>query len=249
MSLATSIDTFVSHFHEVLNRVGELPNEPVLVVVKKLGLVAAIDGMSSVGPHRDFKSGARFVAFIRKFSGWSDCERISLPHLAHALSKDARPEFEEMRQHVQGLLDRWPSAPSGPWAITRDPMPDELLALWPKEGTSLKKLANVRCHEQFCHVHLLYSYRNFLAHELREGGWHTPERGVAVPHYCYTKIAKQCSGGAVSHRERWLLYYPVDFFSTLAENCLCKLEEWLKAEHIDPYDYRQLGDFFLEELN
>lgn len=244
VSLATAIDTFVSHFHEVLSRFGELPNEPILVVLKKLGFVAAIDGMSKVSPHHDSKyPRERFVAFIRRFSGWGDCERISLPHLEQALSKDTRPEFEEMRRHVKSLLASWPSSPSGPLAIACDPMPDQLVALWPREDASFKKLANVD-HERFRHAHLLYSSRNFLAHELREGSWHTIGGDATFPHYSYTKIES-----VVSPRERWLLYYPVEFFSSLAASCLVKLEEWLKVEHIDPYERRRFGDFFLEQLN
>jgi hypothetical protein len=118
--------------------------------------------------------------------------------------------------------------------------PNTLLGL---KGASFKKLANVD-HEQFRHVHLLYSSRNFLAHELREGSWHTIAGDVTFPHYSYTKIES-----AVGSRERWLLYYPVEFFASLAATCLIKLEEWLKVEHIDPYERRRFGDFFLEQLN
>lgn len=247
MSSSTSIDTFVSHFQRVLGRLGDLSNDPVLVMLKKLGLAAAIDGMSNVSPHRDLKSGPRFIAFIRHFSGWSDSERISLPHLEHALSKDTRPEFEQMKRYVSGLLANWPSANPGPLDITHDPMPAELLALWPKEGDSFKKLAEVK-NEHFSHVYLLYCSRNSLAHELREGSWHTIEGDVTYPHYTYTKINKHREEVA-SHRERWLLYYPAEFFETLATNCLKKLEEWLREEHVDPYEHRRFGDFFLKEPN
>jgi hypothetical protein len=53
----------------------------------------------------------------------------------------------------------------------------------------------------------------------------------------------------VQLRERWLLYYPIEFFSTLASHCLDRLEEWLRVEDINPYDYYRLGDYLLEALD
>jgi len=226
-----------------------MPAEPGLVVLKKLGAVAAIDALSKVGTRQDgAKNRERFVTFIRKFSDWSDCERMSLPHLVQALSKDMQPEFEQLKRYAGESLRGWRTVPPGPWSITQDPLPDQLLELWPKEGSSFKRVMPRFCNEHFRHVHLFYSYRNYLAHNLREGGWPTIERGVTFPHYLFTEITRVVSADSVSLRERWLLYYPLPFFLTLANGCLDRLEAWLKAECINPFDYYPMGDFLLEFL-
>jgi hypothetical protein len=236
----------MTYFYEFLDRLAEMPDEPRLAVLKKLGFAAAIDGLSKVGAYKESGNRARFVSFIRTFSRWADGERISLPHLVEALSRDTQPEFQPLREHADQLFKKsWrPSSAilPGPHPITRDPLPDEVFGLWPPGKKILGKLNS----ESFSHVHLLYSYRNSLAHELRERGFALLESNVSFPYYRYTTMY---SPDNVEGRKTWLLHYPLGFFSALTATCLETLGEWLKAEDIDPYVYYRVGsEFMLEEL-
>ncbi len=245
MEFGNEMDSFTKYFYDFLDRLAEVPDEPRLAVLKKLGFVAAIDGLSKVGASNEFGNRPRFVSFIRKFSGWRDGERISLPHLVEALSRDTQPEFRPLEEHANALFQIWrPSnaIPPGPRPITRDPMPDQVLGPWPQGKKILGKLSG----ENFSHVHLLYSYRNSLAHELRERGFPLLESNVSFFYYRYTTMH---SPDNMKGRKTWLLHYPLGFFSALTATCLGTLEEWLRAENIDPYDYYKVGsEFMLEEL-
>jgi hypothetical protein len=249
MSLQAQIDSFISYFNEFLERLRDLPDDPELAVLKKLGFVAALDGLSKVGAPNASRSRPRFVSFIREFSGWSDCERISLPHLAQALSLETQPDFEQLGKHVRDLLGKWPTSPSGPRSITSDPMLEQIDGLWPKEGEAFKRIMGSICPERIRHCHLLYTYRNLLAHEVREGGFGTIERGVPFPYYSYTHITRIVDAETTMKRSAWLLHYPLGFFSTLASTCLQRLEAWLKAERIDPYIRYRIGEFWLNQLH
>ena len=113
-----------------------------------------------------------------------ECRACLLPHLVEALSQDAQPEFQPLKQHVNQLFESWrPRSviPAGPYPITRDPMPDQVLDLWPQGKKILGKLSD----GHFRHIHLLYSYRNALAHELRERGRFLSESDVLFP---YTSV-------------------------------------------------------------
>jgi hypothetical protein len=231
-----SIDSFVDHFHESLHRVAELPDDLYLKVLKKLGFVATIDALSKVRlPNLGGRE--RFVSFVRQFSCWDDGERMSLPHLAYALSRDTQPEFQPLKEWAHDSLQRWPSRGNhpSPWWIDRDPMPAEMLDLWPSAGKVLGKLTL----EKFSHAHLLYSRRNSLAHELRTGVSEAGESNYEHPYYRRTK-----SGGC----ETWMLHYPIGFLLTLASTCLQKLEEWLKSNDTNPYESYKRGEFMLQEL-
>lgn len=232
-----SIDSFVDHFRESLNRVGELPDDLHLKVLKKLGFVATIDALSKVACPKVSGSRERFVSFIKQFSSWDNGERISLPHLAYALARDTQPEFQQLKKWADDSLKGWPSRgnPPSPWWIDRDPMPDAILGLWPKGRRILGKLTS----QKFSHVHLLYSRRSSLAHELRTGVSEAGECDHQQPCYRRTK----------NHgREIWMLHYSAGFLLTLASGCLLKLEEWLCANDVDPYDHYKTGEFMLQEL-
>jgi hypothetical protein len=114
-------------------------------------------------------------------------------------------------------------------------MPDQILGLWPKGRKILGKLAP----ERFNHLHLLYSRRSSLAHELRTGVSEAGEWDYPQPYYSRTNLHGE---------ETWMLHYPVGFLWMVASTCLQKLEEWLKANDVDPYDQYKLGEFMLQEL-
>jgi len=237
----SQIDTFVDHFHEFVRHAVGLPDELHLNTLKKLGFVAAIDALAKVWAAKEPKVRPRFVCFIKKFSGWADGERMSLPHLVEALSRDSRPEFQQLKEWSLHSLQTWRprGGPRSPWPIERDPKPGEVLRLWP-EGEEIKvSKKRTLAHEKFFHFNLLYSRRNSLAHELRTDVWEASERDSQFPYYKQTPI---------DGHEKWLLHYPVGFLSTLAGTCLKKLEEWLKENDINPYDHYRIGEFMLEEL-
>ena len=245
----SSVEIFCGHFRRFLEQLAELPDEPTVGMLKKLGFVATIDALSDVGTQGRYtrQNRQRFVEFIFSFSEWREARKLSLPLLVQALLKEEDRTFDDLREHSTRLLDGWPTDAPGPRHVSCDPEPDDLLGLWPTNGSSLRTLRGLPQH-RFCHAHLLYTQRTFLAHELREGGWPTIERGVEAPYYSYTRIGRIEDGGRVLHRETWLLHYSVGFLSTLTDCCLDKLEEWLRSGEIDPFDYYTGSDYLLAEL-
>jgi hypothetical protein len=119
------IESFVGHFHESLDRVAQLPSDDLhLKVLKKLGFLATIDALSKVGSSKVVGSRKRFVSFVEEFYAWEDGERVCLPYLVCALSRETRPEFQQLKDWADDSLHKWPSRGNPPSPVVDRPRSD-----------------------------------------------------------------------------------------------------------------------------
>ena len=204
---------------------------------KKALLVSVIDALSkTVYPRKGNRD--RFVSFIRYFGKWKDCERISLPHLVRLLEKVPDTDFSELRKFALSRFAEWPEGEV--ICLDKDPDYAEVQKLWPKEKEYTKPLENLQL-DSLRHVHLLYSYRNSLVHEMRKPGYGMEFPDDDEPFY-----------GSMLHEENkntWELAYPLKFFLTVCDRTLAGLETYYSENGINPYDYYAFGTYWIEDLN
>ena len=96
--------------------------------------------------------------------------------------------------------------------------------------------------ESLKHVHLLYTYRNSLIHELRNLGYGLEELSLG-------KEPSYHSMTMEDGKDTWQLVYPLGFFENICETCIINLKEYLILNNIDPYNSFNFGSYWKEELN
>ena len=204
---------------------------------KKVLLVGVIDALSkTISPRKGNRD--RFVSFIRHFAQWKDCERVSLPHLVRLLEKVPDTDFSELRRFALSRFAKW--AEGEEIYLDKDPDYSEVQKLWPKEKEYTKPLENLQL-ESLRHVHLLYSYRNSLIHEMRKPGY-----GMEFPDDEEPFYGSMLQG---EKQNTWELAYPLKFFLSVCKQSLTALETYYSENKINPYDYYAFGTYWIEDLN
>jgi hypothetical protein len=204
---------------------------------KKVLLVSFFDALSkTVYPRKGNRD--RFVSFIRYFGKWKDCERISLPHLVRLLEKVPDTDFSELRKFALSHFTTWVKGEV--IYLDRDPAWSEVQNLWPKEKEYAKPLENLQL-DSLRHVHLLYSYRNSLIHEMRKPGYGMEFTESEAPFYM--------SMVNEDNKSTWELAYPLNFFLSVSERILTGLGAYYTENSINPYDYYGFGTYWVEDLN
>lgn len=244
--LEKKVERFISLFSERLNNIRstrfvESPQDNCLY--KKIIYVALIDSLSgTVYPKRG--SRARVVSFIRNFSGWKFCQKISLPHLVRLLEKVSEPKFPKLRQFAFSSFDKWKEGD----VIELDKDPDytkvQQLLLADKQSTeSIGKVKLISLR----HDHLFYEYRNKLVHELIEPGYGMEHDEDKEPLYHIMTTMHSNKSETTS----WELVYPLGFFESICKTILEKLEKYYTTNQIDPYQVtkKRFGTYWLKELN
>ncbi len=231
------IERFVGFFKRQLEVIDSAQFAEKGNLYKKALLVNVIDALSkTVYPRKGNRD--RFVSFIRHFGEWRDCERISLPHLVRLLEKVPDTDFSELRKFALSRFAEWPDGEV--IYLDKDPDYSEVYKLWPKDKEYTKPLENVQL-DSLRHVHLLYSYRNSLIHEMRKPGYGMEFPNDDAPFY-----------GSMLHDENkntWELAYPLKFFQAVCELTLASLRSYYSENGINPYDYYAFGTYWIEDLN
>ena len=237
--LKSDIELFMSFFRKQFNIINSAEFQENSSLYKKILIVGLIDTLSkSIYPRKGNRD--RFVSFVRNFCDWKSCERISLPHLVRLLVKVPDTEFSQLREFAFTHADKWHEG--GEISIDKDPDYREVQKYWPKDKEYTKPIEDVQL-ESLKHVHLFYTYRNSLIHELRKPGYGMEHESDKEPYYhSMTHIAEK----ETNSRE---LVYPLGFFKSICEESLTNIEKYYIDNRINPYDSFTFGSYWLEELN
>lgn len=126
--------------------------------------------------------------------------------------------------------------------MDRDPGYREVQKLWPRDKEHIKPIENVQL-DSLRHVHLFYTYRNSLIHELRTPGYGIEFDKDKEPFY-HSMTDKD-----ENEITSWELVYPLAFFESICETALKNLETYYTSDRIDPYHFFTFGTYWIEELN
>ncbi len=239
MSNKEDINTYCSHFEERLEEIKTIENR----FYCKILIVAVIDSLAHVVYPKE-RVGQRFINFIRNFSGWEDCNRVSLPQLVLNLPSDSITS--ELKMRIEERVESWQSGRI--YRINEvDPCEQELERL-----ATTQELRGLI--EKSTHTELLYIYRNHLVHEFREPGNPLEISSYDTsPYYCgVTKIEthnrdysdKELRELMRSSRRTWELVYPVGFFVSIAEKSLANLKHYLEENDLSPNSSYQFGSIW-----
>lgn len=241
--LMQSINSFISSFNEHIDRIENITIEQNTKRYKKILFVSVIEGLAKCRYPKKFPRN-RFVKFVRKFGNWEFGDNISLPHLVAALERTAATQFDPLREYAFKKLSKWGTG--GPLYLDKDPKKSEIQSLWPKMNGALMEIPCLRKKiDEFCHVGLLYEYRNYLVHESRQPTFTFESDRDTKPFY--EVFPYSVSDGVKVNQFR--LSYPSGFLYDLSKKCLKNLEVYLIENKRDPFDSFTFGSYLLEELN
>ena len=232
------IERFILYFHNKYEIVKETKFKGNDELFKKILYIGIIDALSkTVFPRKGPRE--RFVSFLENFSGWKYYDRISLPHLARLLEFTPEPEYSKLREFVFSAYGQWP--PGEIISLEKDPEFKEVIKYWPKGQANNECIKGIKL-EALKHVHLFYTYRNSLIHELRNLGYGLEELSLGKEPSYHSMIVED-------GKDTWQLVYPLGFFENICETCIINLKEYLILNNIDPYNSFKFGSYWKEELN
>jgi hypothetical protein len=234
-NLDENINRFLSYFSDKISLIHPDSGHNMDKLFVKLLSVGLLDALSKTTVPSNISNRDRLVSFVRNFTEWKNCDKVSLPHLVKFLELFPNPEFAPLREYAFMSIDKW--TPGIVISIDNDVDINELKCLWPKNAQ--KPIDNITL-EHLQHVHLFYSYRNGLMHELREKGYGM-EIGMDTEPYYHT----MSDGDAVT----WELVYPVNFYKHLCNTAVVKLKDYYIKNRINPYNYFTFGTYWVEKLN
>ena len=155
------------------------------------------------------------------------------------LDRADSPHFSGLKQFADRELDTWVEGMVIP--LSADPTCESVSERWPTEKGRLLKLERVSI-EYLQHVHLPYSLRNSMAHELRLLGYGMEMSRDHQPFYMsFTALG--------SDQNNWELVYPLSFFESLCDTVIAGLERYLTKRGIDPREGYVFGSYWIEDLN
>lgn len=228
-TISTHIDNLFQYFRRHLQLIDQhCPTSRDGDIHRRILLINIIDALSrTIGVRQSNRR--RFVSFVRRFCGWEDCDRISLPHLAYILRSIDDSSFDPIRNFVISRISNWMAGEHV--ILSRDPELSEALELWPYHDEAPRDIqGNFPWH--FQHVHLLYTYRNSLIHEFRPPGHELSSWDTDEPYYTHLTIygVEDSEFGESS----WQLQFPAMFFRRLCQISMRNIEDYLRDNNIDP---------------
>ena len=233
------IERFISYFqnkYQIIKESKFMANDGSF---KKILYIGIIDAFSKTVFPRKGRNKERFVSFLEKFSDWKYCNRISLPHLIKLLEFTPEPEYSKIRKFAFSAYGQWP--PGKVIGLEMDPEYKEIKRYWPKGQGNYESIKGVKL-ESLKHVHLFYTYRNSLVHELRNLAYGIEEVALEKEP-SYHGLITEDEGNI------WQLVYPLGFFENICETCIKNLEKYLTLNDINPYNSFNFGYYWKEELN
>ena len=232
------IERFILYFQNKYQIIKETKFKSNSELFKKILYIGIIDALSkTIFPRKGNRE--RFVSFLENFSDWKHCSRISLPHLVRLLEFTPEPEYSKLREFAFSAYEQWLSGDI--IGLEKEPKYEEVMRYWPRGKDNIEPIKGVKL-ESLKHVHLLYTYRNSLIHELRNLGHGIEELSLGKePSYHHLTDEK--------NEETWQLVCPLGFFENICENCVKNLEKYLTENNINPYNSFNFGSYWIEELN
>lgn len=204
---------------------------------------AIIDSLSRM-VFRQESNRDRFVKFVCQYCDWSDCTRVSLPHLYRLVANKPNANLSMLKKFATQNIGSW--RPAEKIVLNRDPSSETVEELWPKVNNKMLKIDGIWI-KWIQHVHLLYTYRNHLVHEFQTPGRHVELWDLNEPYYAY--LVEYENDNSVDKKRSWELQYPAKFFKRLGESGLSNLRNYLFENHIDPYINTDRGNYWIDELN
>lgn len=232
------IERFISYFQNKYQIIKETIFKSNSELFKKILYIGIIDALSkTIFPRKGNRE--RFVSFLENFSDWKHCSRISLPHLVRLLEFTPEPEYSKIREFSFSTYGQWP--PGKVITLEMDPEYKEVIKYWPRGQENIEPIKGVKLLS-LKHIHLFYTYRNSLVHELRNLAY-------GVEEFALEKEPSYHSLTTENDEETWQLVYPLGFFENICETCLKSLKKYLIINNIDPYNSFNFGSYWKEELN
>lgn len=234
------ISRYCCHFTKQIKLIKALSGESASLFQKAL-FCSLLDALSrSAITCKNNKE--RFTYLVEEFGQWSNQDRVSLPHLARVLQIAPDPAFSELREYSTDKLSAW-KATWGSIKLDQDPKLDEVLKHCPNKDPSAE-INGVQI-KFLTHLHLLYSHRNSLIHELRSPGKGMESEEEHEPFYHDLSTITSFSEPSIETIE---LVYPVLFFEQMCTTVLTGLKEYLKANELNPFDCYDFGSYWLDKL-
>jgi len=232
------IGRFISYFQFKFQIIKDTKFKANDELFKKILYIGIIDALSkTIFPRKGNRE--RFVLCLENFSEWKNCSKISLPHLVRLLEFTPEPEYSKIREFAFSTYKQWISGSIV--NLEKDPEFEEVKNYWPKGQENIEPIKGVSL-SSLKHIHLFYTYRNSIVHELRNLGYGIEE----------LSLEKEPSYHAMTMedgKDTWQLVYPLGFFENICETCLKNLEKYLISNNINPYNSFKFGSYWKEELN
>jgi hypothetical protein len=123
------IKRFIAYFKYKFKIIKETEFKDNEELFKKILYIGIIDAFSkTVFPRKGNR--IRFVIFLKIFSGWKNCDRISLPHLVKLLEFTPEPEYSKLRKFAFSIYEQWSSGDI--IGLETDPKYKEIIKYWPR---------------------------------------------------------------------------------------------------------------------
>ncbi len=242
-SIEESIEVFIRHFHDRIDRLEQYDFSEQDRVLKKNVIVSVLDAVSrSVSNYGD-GNRQRFTSLVANFGDWPNHKRVSAPHISYFLRQLRSPEFERAHEFIEETITK--NSDGRLVKLDDDPSFETMRRLWPVPAE--QKLVDQLSLSSFTHLNLLYFHRNSLVHELREPGYgmEFTDDGSEPYYHGMTTLNEDNSPG-----ERTLeLVYPEGFYFKLARNVIANVEGYLRRHELDPYSSYQFGSSWVSDLN
>jgi len=238
-ALTENIETFFGFFEKQLAAIANIDGDSQ-ELFQKILYVSLIDALSvSIFPRKSNRD--RFVFAVRQFAPRDYWDKVSIPHLHRLLHVLPDPAYEQLRREVNSDLSDWPHD-GGPIPVSRD-----LDLAHIRKAARLKLSGTSVSLESLTHIHLLWSCRNRLVHELRGSGYGMEVSDRDEPYYLgVTDIdATDCEDRNSVSLE---LVYPGAFLHDVCKSMLTGLRGYFTSNELDPYQSYTFGSHWLKEL-
>lgn len=147
-------------------------------------------------------------------------------------------EFSDLREYTLSIFDKWERQIQDiPW--DKDAEYQEVRKRWPKNIT-FKKISL----DSLKHVNLFYTYSNALIHECKSLTNYPEDPEEILDEPFYASVISLDDG-----RKHLEMIYPLDFFKSICNESLNKLEKYYIKQKINPHTCFNSGTYWVEELS
>lgn len=224
------LNGYVGHFRDELQRIDGIQNR----LHRKLVIVCLLSALSK-GRFPDLKGDrARFVALIDQYADWPDARSVSVVQLGHILAKQKEDGTlkcgENFYAEVEARAVEWRRRKNAGEIVSLSMDPDEASLIGAAATEEDRKALGLGRHAS-----LLYDYRCFLVHEMREPGegFEFNSRDTKPYYHDQTDLD--------TDRETVQLVYPAGWFVALPGPIITNLEAYYRSNGVDPYESYEFG--------